>query len=573
MIRKCRNSTLLPDIRIGFVPSAIACTILMGFGASLLLAEESLQLQPRPGDPLDGLTPVQLERFEIGADLYITPITAEAGLGPIFNKAACGSCHSTPLGGWGSISVNRFGLIDEKGKEGGFDPLVDLGGPVQQVSGLNESCLELIPAIANHQITRMTNSVLCFGLVEAIEDADLMANADPIDSNADGISGRYLMVEVLEDPKGPKRVGRFGWKTQLATVLSFSGDAANGEMGLTNRLVQEEQAPNGDQACLDEFDLVADPEDQLDSEGFGFIDRVTHFQRYLAPAPQTPKSGMTGETIFNDIGCNACHVSTFTTANDPSLEAVIRNKTFKPYGDFLLHDMGLLGDGHPQGQAGELEMRTAVLMNLRNRDPMLHNGTAAGGLFCDRITAAIAAHGPFGEGAASAAAYNALSSGDKALLCQFLDSLGRIEFDMEGDNDVDYFDFLQFIDCFVIKTTITPDDPCAICDIDQDGDVGMVDFNMFLQAFDGEIEDCNDNGDPDLLDILMGVEVDEDLNGVPDSCEACVADINGDSVVNGRDLGALLGQWDSSGPADLDQSGVVDGIDLGILLGQWGPCP
>ena len=94
--------------------------------------------------------------------------------------------------------------------------------------------------------------------------------------------------------------------------------------------------------------------------GGAFIDRVTDFQRFLAPPPQTPKSGMKGESLFVQIGCAKCHVRSFTTSRDSELEEVIRDKPLKPYSDFLLHDMGLLGDGIAQGEAGERELAFAI---------------------------------------------------------------------------------------------------------------------------------------------------------------------------------------------------------------------
>jgi hypothetical protein len=192
--------------------------------------------------------------------------------------------------------------------------------------------------------------------------------------------------------------------------------------------------------------------------GFTFIERVTHFQRYLAEPPQTPKSGMSGEVVFNAIGCNKCHVAEWTTANAKGLEAAIRNKTIRPYSDFLIHDMGTLGDGVQEGDANEQEMRTPTLWNLRTRDPMLHDGSASGGIFAERVTAAINAHGPFGEGAASAAAFAALSAGDKAKLVAFLDSLGRVEFDYDG-KPCETFPFDQSKERYsmwLLKTQVLP---------------------------------------------------------------------------------------------------------------------
>src|SRR5690606_1583781 len=160
-----------------------------------------------------------------------------------------------------------------------------------------------------------------------------------------------------DEPGAPLRAGRFGWKAQVATVLTFSADAAQNEMGLSNRFLPFDNAPNGDLDLLALCDTVPEPEDGPDEEGLHFIDRITDFQRYIAPPPQTPKSGMTGEAIFISIGCAKCHIPEWTTRNDGDLEDAIRGKTIKPYSDFLLHDMGELGDGIVQGDAMELEMR------------------------------------------------------------------------------------------------------------------------------------------------------------------------------------------------------------------------
>jgi CxxC motif-containing protein (DUF1111 family) len=524
--------------------------------------------QPKAGAPLRGLTASELALFEAGKALYQVPMTPAMGLGPIFNKSGCFSCHANPLGGWGSIAVTHFGIMDK----GFFHVIPGETQSLLQSQAISESCAEVIPPAANFTATRVTNASMAFGLIEAIPDEDIAAHADEFDLNGDGISGRVSWVETLENPGGPLRAGRFGWKAQVATVLTFSADATRNEMGVTNRLVPDENPPNGNYALLAQCDLVPDPEDVPDQEGFAFIDRVTHFQRYLAQPPQTPRSGMAGEAIFNAIGCNQCHVPEWTTSNSPTLEAAIRNKTIRPYSDFLLHDMGLLGDGIAQANAEELEMRTPTLWNLRTRDPMLHNGMAAGGSFADRVTMAIQAHGPYGEGAASAAGFAALNAAQRAQLIAFLDSLGKLEFDSDGNGVIDIADFNAFRAAY--GTSTNPNLPSAVHDIDQNGVIDLEDFASFMLAYEGINGDCNHNGQPDLLDILLGNAPDVDGDGRPDNCLPCVADLNGDSVVNGADLGILLTYWGQSDiPADLNGDGDVNGADLGALLAGWGACP
>ena len=535
--------------------------------------EGLLELQERSGEPFNDLSESQLEAFINGKISYSTPVTIAGGLGPIFNKTNCTSCHGTGLiiGGTGTIAVTFFGGDDK----GSFVDLGHLGGPVFQLNSITSECHELNPSeipeasiIVNH----VTNGALAYGLVEAIPDATLFAMEDPFDTDGDGVSGRVHVTQALEDEVPVDRAGRFGWKAQIPTVLSFSADASLGEMGLTNRLLPDELAPNGDAALLAECDTVADPEDFADENGLHFIDRVTDFQRYLAPPPQTPKNGMLGEQIFNNIGCNKCHTSTLTTADDPELESFLRNREFKPYGDFLLHCMGTLGDGVRMGNAFECEMKTPPLWGLRWRSVMLHDGRAANGNFEDKVTTAILEHGLFGEATGSMEAFDALSSTDKAALVRFLDSLGRVEFDYDGDEDVDILDFYVFAECFASDDVISPEVPCAIGDIDQDGDADSIDANFFLQAYDGVLEDCNQNGTPDLLDILDGTGTDADQDGALDECN-CPGDINQDGVVNGVDLANILGLWGTSDPAgDVDGDGTVSGPDLAFVLGSWGLC-
>ena len=524
-------------------------------------------LQPRMGRPLPGLTALELDRFNIGRQLFGRPLTIQDGLGPIMNKSNCSSCHANPVGGWGSIAVTHFG-IDIKGE---FEPYPGESQSLFQLLAISQGCAEAIPADATVVRSRVTNSSMAFGLIEAIPDTAIAANADPDDSNGDGISGRVHWVVPLETPGGALRAGRFGWKAQVATVLTFSGDAARNEMGFTNRLEPVENAPNNDTARLLECDAVADIEDVADAEGFAFIDRVTHFQRYLAPPPQTPKSGMSGEAVFTSIGCAKCHVPQWSSSQDPSLESAIRGKTFRAYSDFLLHDMGLLGDGIQQGDASEAEMRTPVLWGLRRRDPMLHDGRAAGGTFESRVTQAIVAHGPIGEGAASAAAFAALSPAARAQLISFLDSLGRIEFDLDGNNLVDLADFALMRQCLSAGAT-NPDQPCAVADIDQNGVVNAADMDAFVLAFDLPATDCNGNGINDLIDIAVGGMQDNDGDGRPDSCATCAADLTGDGQVNGFDLSLVLAGWGNPGPADVNQDGTTNGLDLTALLAAWGPC-
>jgi hypothetical protein len=357
------------------------------------------------------------------------------------------------------------------------------------------------------------------GLVEAIDDADIAYHATNPPSSQ--VSGRAHMVTPLETPAGPLRVGRFGWKAQVATVLTFSGDATLNELGITNRLVPTENAPNGNQLLLAQWDTVPDPEDGPDAQGQHFIDRITHFQRYLAAPPQTPRSGMAGETLFNSVGCAHCHIASFTTRNDPTLEAAISNKPIRPYSDFLLHDMGIAADFIADGMADIQELRTPLLWGVRSRDPLWHDGRVVGGTLQSRILGpggVISLHNAFGsESQPSAQAFLALPPADQLKVVAFLDSLGRAEFDWDGNNVRGRPDLAAFL---VAQNggPYTPDSPEAVFDFNQDGWVNAIDFNVFAQVYE---EDCNNNSTNDLQDVLSGWSGDSNQNYVPDECEIC----------------------------------------------------
>lgn len=523
--------------------------------------------QRRMGEPVRGLSADELMRWTDGRTDYDTQLTPEQGLGPIFNKENCGNCHNAPLGGTGTQQVTRFGL---SGKDG-FDPLVEFGGPLLQAGGLSLACLETLPDIKG-LITaqRVTNGMMGYGLVEAILDADIQAG----ESGGPIISGRAHIVEPLEAP-GTLRVGRFGWKGGIATILSFSGDAAMMEMGLSNRLVPFDNDPNGVMdPPLESCDTVSDPEDFADENGREFIDRVTDFQRFLAQPPQTPRSGMAGEVIFNEIGCIQCHASGFVTPDDPALEEALRGIELRPYSDFLLHDMGLAADFIPEGNATARELRTPPLWGLRRSLSLWHDGRFSGGTFESRVVLAIEEHGAFlSEGAESAAEWTALATEDKDAVLAFLGSLGRPEFDSTGDDLVLLADFVNFAACHG-QTGITPDDACAIHDLDQDGDVDDTDLAGFLMVYDGPFEDCNGNGISDLADIISGVLPDENGDGIVDECSiACPADFDQSGSVDFDDLLVALAAFDASDAGDTDGDGDTDFNDLLNVLAAYGPCP
>jgi CxxC motif-containing protein (DUF1111 family) len=444
---------------------------------------QSLLPQPRMGQPVPGLSAAELARFEAGKLAFELPISVAEGRGPIFNDNSCDHCHLSPAtGGFSLKSVTRFGTTDMLGN---FDPLANLGGSLLQFQSIDDAnCLETVPPEATVTALRITPPAFGAGLVQGIPDADIEANAITPPSGIGTVSGIAHKFPIPEDPSGNLHVGRFGWKAQDATMLDFSGGASMNELGLTNYLNPTDSAPNGDASKLLICDTVADPEDVQDGEGFFKIERMEDFQRMLAAPPQTPKSGMIGETIFGNIGCAQCHVPSWTSGTVADIPA-LSGQTIKPFSDFLLHDMGALGDGIVQGAGTEQEMKTSPLWGMVSRTGYLHDGRATGGLFADNVATAVDHH--LGEAAASRAAWLALSQADKDALARFLQSLGRGEFDNDIDNDVDEFDW------FIIESmvtgpaagTYTPDDDEAFADADQDGDIDLADWAVMQRAFGG----------------------------------------------------------------------------------------
>jgi CxxC motif-containing protein (DUF1111 family) len=222
------------------------------------------------------------------------------------------------------------------------------------------------------------------------------------------------MVPVLETPNTTE-VGRFGWKTQHASLLSFAGDAYFNEMGITNELFPDELTT----VC--EPPGVPHPND-VDHD----LGSLAAFMRSTKAPPRGPITAETnqGQAIFEALGCASCHVSTMVTAPAGTaihggayvVPAAIGGKQFHPFGDFLLHDIGT-GDGIQQNGPAETanKIRTAPLWGLRSRNQLLHDGSAA------TLEDAIQRHDH--EAGDEAQRYRRLSPAQKQLLNAFLRSL------------------------------------------------------------------------------------------------------------------------------------------------------
>lgn len=370
----------------------------------------SAQLPAGLGDPLPGITAREFEDFRLGLDDFKEVEQPGEGLGPLFNGAGCAACHNVPVvGGMTPMTEMRAGHRDADGKFHvvGFTTLF------QMFSIPDHRCQAVMPPEVNVIARRMPIPLFGAGLVEAVADETLLALEDPFDRDRDGISGRAAIVTDVSTRQ--RRVGRFGWKAQIATLLTFSGDAYTNEMGITNDMFPLEPLGGISQARLRECDLVKDPEDRVDPRtGKRAIDNFEAFMKFLAPIPRGAVTDevRTGEQVFSAVGCVSCHVPTLTTAANRS--ASLNRKTLALFSDLLLHDVGT-GDGIEQEAAQQTEIRTPALWGLRLRRPLMHDGSAA------TVSDAIGQHR--GEAAGVIERYRTASEPMRRALLAFLDSL------------------------------------------------------------------------------------------------------------------------------------------------------
>ena len=343
-------------------------------GAAALQLASFAQQPPQPGDPLLGLTPAEFEAFRLGLDDFLEVETAEEGLGPAYNGTSCSECHSIPaIGGIAPVTTVRAGQRLANGEFKDFDPA--RGSLFQLFSIPTHGCQSVIPPEANVIARRVPIPVFGAGLVEAIADETIRALEDPLDLDGDGVSGRAALV--TDRASGDRRVGRFGWKSQVATLLEFSGDAYRNEMGITNDLFPEELTFNLSEEQLLDCDPIAEPEDIPElGTGLRGIDNFEAFMKFLGPPPRGPITAdvLAGEEVFRAVGCATCHAPSLMTGSNPN--PLFDRRSVPLFSDLLLHDIGT-GDGIRQADGEPEEIRTPALWGLRFRRPLLHDGSAA----------------------------------------------------------------------------------------------------------------------------------------------------------------------------------------------------
>ena len=300
----------------------------------------------------------------------------DEGLGPVYNARSCGECHANPIsGGHSQVTELRAGHFN------GLNFVDAPGGSLINDRAIEAAIQERIPAGNEVRTLRLSPSTLGLGYVEAIEDATLsdLARAQFFLSGG-RISGQVIRVPVAE-AGGALRVGRFGWKNQNSSLVSFAADAYLNEMGITSPLQPTENTSNGNSVAA--YDTVADPEDSGDD-----VAKFAEFIRATKAPPrdtalQNTPDALVGAQLFNQVGCSVCHTGTLRTAPEGALinggqftvPAALGNKIIHPFGDFLLHDVGT-GDGIVQngGPFSRNKVRTAPLWGLRVRTRLMHDG-------------------------------------------------------------------------------------------------------------------------------------------------------------------------------------------------------
>ena len=371
------------------------------------------------GPPFEKLTSdnvVPLRSFNDNRFLFEEVETAADGLGPVYNAQSCRECHqNVATGGASQVTEHRTGRV----ASGEF--FNSLGGSLIQSRATFPDIVEKVVVADDIRTFRISTNTLGDGYIEAIANGTLTAIRDQQPAE---MRGTAVLVPVLEGD-GSARIGRFGWKNQHASLLSFAADAYLNEMGITSPLMPEENTSNGRFVGFGSgYDPVPEPEDNgNDLASFAAFIRSTKVQ---SRGPITPDI-TAGEILFNQVGCATCHVATIVTASAGTkinggafvIPAALGNKVVHPYSDYLLHDIGS-GDGIPILPTADYastanQIRTAPLWALRTRNRLMHDGLA--------FTREDAIQRHAGQAAGVTSKYNMLTSYQKTQLLAFLDSL------------------------------------------------------------------------------------------------------------------------------------------------------
>lgn len=295
------------------------------------------------GPPFESITDddvVPLRSFNDNRFIFEAVETVADGLGPTYNAQSCRECHQNVVtGGASQIAEHRTGRL----ANGEF--FESLGGSLVHSRATHAAIAELVAYEDDVRTFRISTNTLGSGFVESISNRTLMMIRE---NQPEAMRGAVVLVPVLEG-NGSPRIGRFGWKSQHASLESFAADAYLNEMGVTSPLLPYENSSSGRDVSA--YDAVADPEDDgVDTKAFA------NFMRSTKVPPRGPITAevLAGEELFARVKCATCHVPSVTTAPAGTtinagafiVPPALGKKVIHPYSDFLLHDVGT-GDGIP----------------------------------------------------------------------------------------------------------------------------------------------------------------------------------------------------------------------------------
>lgn len=452
LTQRCRNMEFLFLIGLVFLINA---TIAAAQSQPFLHTERNRDAFARPAP---ALSPAELRIFSFGNRLFntnwtVAPASAVGfdGLGPTFNRVSCSGCHTRdgrgrpPIDGETVFNSQLLRIsIPGTDANGGPRPVPGYGTQIndraipgvlpeaglslrwQEAAGkyqdgttfsLRKPIIKISDTAYGKLPTQILTSlrsapaVFGTGLFDAVTDATLIALSDPDDHNQNGISGRVNEVYSLEH--NAMKLGRFGWKAGVASLLEQNSDAAIGDIGISSRLHLAENCPDGQRACQS---AVTGGNPELSDV---FIDKLTQYVQMLGvpQAGEMTPARARGAALFNKFDCDGCHLDSLKTG--PHKFSFLSEQSFSAYTDLLLHDMGPgLADGRPEFSATGSEWRTAPLWGLGLIETvnghllLLHDGRARG------VAEAILWHD--GEAKSAKTKFQSASTEDRAALEAFL---------------------------------------------------------------------------------------------------------------------------------------------------------
>ena len=427
----------------------------------------------KPPQPLPGVTADEREYFQDGLARFMTiEVVSGAGtgegngLGPRFNSNQCSSCHLQPVVGGSSPASNPLiGVASAGGASNSVPWFIAPNGPIRearfvQSNGVTDGGVHDLFVISGRAdapgcsiaqpnflpagnpltgqggnpnvVFRIPTPIMGAGLIESIPDSTIIANmnANAAQKAQLGIGGHVNSVQggTVNRSANDGTITRFGWKAQNKSLLMFSGEAYNVEMGISNQLFPQErdETPSCQLASAapnDTSNFSAGPATGVLSDVEAFAD----FMRLLAPPTPAPPTADTrfGQAVFTSVGCAFCHTPSLTTGtriasgSSTSPSAALSHQQANLYSDLLVHHMGTaLADGITQGAAGPDEFRTAPLWGVGQREYFLHDGRAS------NLVQAIEAHASQGsEATATVQHFNSLPPQSQQALIDFLRSL------------------------------------------------------------------------------------------------------------------------------------------------------